>query len=149
MLNTRSFSEIFEEVQGAESTAGKDFSSGWESHLDPHGMAQIIAELSIKTYVSGRARSAYPFKKKDLNTTKPMSRPRPEAPAHVMTSEQNVAFIQLASLATQLQNNFNRVELKSAYRQAVLKTHPDQGGNSESFQGVKKSYHILLALAKN
>ncbi len=58
------------------------------------------------------------------------------------------AFHVLVVHARALRDNFNLPELKSAYRTAVLKTHPDQGGSSETFQDVKKSYQILLGLVK-
>jgi hypothetical protein len=32
------------------------------------------------------------------------------------------------------------VELKAAYRQRVLETHPDQGGNEQAFQRVVRAY---------
>jgi hypothetical protein len=36
-------------------------------------------------------------------------------------------------------------ELKRAYRQRALETHPDQGGESEQFQRVQRAYEKLSA----
>ncbi|HEY6878428.1 MAG TPA: J domain-containing protein [Polyangiales bacterium] len=36
-------------------------------------------------------------------------------------------------------------ELKRAYRQRALETHPDQGGNAEAFQRVQRAYEKLAA----
>ena len=37
-------------------------------------------------------------------------------------------------------------DLKSAYRQMALKTHPDAGGSPTEFQAVSDSYHLLQSL---
>jgi molecular chaperone DnaJ len=36
-------------------------------------------------------------------------------------------------------------ELKRAYRQRALETHPDQGGQAEDFQRVQRAYEKLSA----
>lgn len=143
MLNTRSFADIYNEILSAENDSGHGFQSGWESTLDAFGMAQLMGSLHIdlKNPTPQRAHKAYP---------RP-ARPRMiivEAPAHSMNPEQSQAFASLQSYHSLLKNNFSFAELKSAYRQAMLKTHPDQGGSSESFQEAKKSYQILAALVK-
>ena len=135
MRTERSFSEILAELK----EPAPDFSSGWESHLDPFGMAQLIAEVRIAPQYKVSVHKKYP---------KP---PTPKAvirKSHVFTDEQSRALQVLMIYTQTLRDNFNLHELKSAYRGAVLKTHPDQGGNSETFQEVKKSYQILLGLVK-
>lgn len=135
MLTERSFSEILADLQ----EPAQDFSSGWESHLDPFGMAQLIAEVNIAPLSRGSFHKKYP---------KPPAQKAAPRKSHAFNEQQFQAFQQLTAHSPTLQNNFNLHELKSAYRGAVLKTHPDQGGNSETFQEVKKSYQILLGLVK-
>ena len=135
MQTNRSFAEIFEELQQPE-TGGN---SGWESHLDPFGMAQLIGELDVhNSRPKGLPRAYKAFK----------PRPAPRQP-HVLTVDQAAAFSEFRIHSPHLPESFTRHELKSAYRQCALKTHPDRGGDSESFQLVKKSYHILEALVKS
>lgn len=135
MLTERSFSEILSDLQEPAPV----FSSGWESHLDPFGMAQLIAEVNIAPLSKGSIHKKYP------KPPAPKAVPRK---SHLLNEEQFQALQVLCGLSPLLRNNFNLHELKSAYRAAVLKTHPDQGGNSETFQDVKKSYQILLGLVK-
>ncbi|MBC7741994.1 MAG: hypothetical protein H7061_07350 [Bdellovibrionaceae bacterium] len=136
MLNPRSFSEIFNEIHSEESMtstisdSAKSFTAGWETLLEPSNLAFLMGQVQVLTPNLPRTSKAYP--------------PRPR-PAHVFTPEQSGALDTLASFAPNLQNNFNLRDLRTAYRAAVLKTHPDQGGTAESFQSVKKSYHILWA----
>ena len=154
MLNPRSFADILSDLNDTADTAftasgtANDYRSGWESSMEPFGIAQLMAELQTVTgtqpgHTFGtRARKAYP------HTVRPVT-PPPPRPPHTLNPEQAVAFTQLAQWAPQLAGNFDFRELKSAYRTAVLATHPDRGGTGESFQQVRKSYHILTALVKN
>lgn len=135
MHTSRSFSEILAELKDKI----PDFSSEWESHLDPFGMAQLIAEVRIAPQFKASIRKKYP----KPPTTKVAFRKN-----HLFTDEQRQALQVLMAYTYALQENFNLHELKSAYRGAVLKTHPDQGGSSETFQEVKKSYQMLLGLVK-
>ncbi len=135
MLTERSFSEILTNLKDPT----PDFSSGWESHLDPFGMAQLIAEVKIAPLCTASIHKKYP---------KPSTSMSIHKKSHLLNEVQQHAFHSLAFHARSLRDNFNLHELKSAYRTAVLKTHPDQGGNSETFQDVKKSYQILLGLVK-
>lgn len=135
MLTERSFSEILADLQDPATA----FSSGWESHLDPFGMAQLIAEVNIAPLYKVSIHKKYP------KPPPPKAAPRK---SHLFSEQQLQAFEMLITYSPALRNNFNLHELKSAYRSAVLKTHPDQGGNSETFQDVKKSYQILMGLVK-
>jgi hypothetical protein len=140
MLNQRSFSEILKDFTIEESTSSSNFTSGYESHLEPHGIAWLMSEINLPQQHSRLiVKKAYPIKARRVCAR----------PPHIFSADQTRAFEFIKQHAPQLQDNFNRQELKSAYRLSVLKTHPDQGGNSEIFQDVKKSYQILLALVKN
>ena len=147
MLNTGTFSEILEATLNDSPLYSSEtsFNSGWESTLDPFGFTQILTELQLdRPSTAGlqtKLNRAY-----GLKPAKVIVQFRP---AHALDAEQAKAFENLKTWALQLNENFDRQELKSAYRSAVLKTHPDRGGNSESFQDVKKSYQILEALVKN
>lgn len=134
-MNTeRNFFEILEEISDSalQTPVVPATSAGWESALDPRGLSQMIGTVPI--YKTG-------YKKYK-------SVPRPRKP-HAMNPQQQLAFENLSLWAPPLTNDFNRIELKSCYRAALLKTHPDQGGNSESFLAVKKSYEILKSLVKS
>ncbi|MEQ1724287.1 MAG: DnaJ domain-containing protein [Pseudobdellovibrio sp.] len=139
MLNQRSFSDILEDLILEEPTQGSNFTSGFESYLDPFGMAWLMGEINLPHYNSVIVKKAYPVKAKPIKLR----------PSHILNTNETLAYELLQKFAPNLKDNFNRHELKSAYRLAVLKTHPDQGGNSENFQDVKKSYQILEALVKN
>lgn len=51
----------------------------------------------------------------------------------------------LAALGFSASARPSGAEVKTAYRQAALKNHPDQGGSNESFQEVKTAFDILLS----
>ncbi len=119
------------------------FEAGWESTLDAHGFAQIIAQTQTYNIRS----NALPRGYARYQRPKPAPAAQPE---HAMNDEQMQAFTRLHELsAGRLTASFSARQLKSAYRAAMLKTHPDQGGSSESFHEAKKCYHILFALVKN
>lgn len=143
-LNPRSFSEILESVQLKDPVLCMDFSAGWESHQEPFGLSHIM-QLMSKAHVPVNYKlgiqKAYPAQAKPKKSV-----PRPK---HQFNEAQSGALNVLKSYCPQISDDFNLHELKSAYRLSVLKTHPDQGGNSESFQLVKKSYHILSVFVKN
>lgn len=140
MLNQRSFSEIFKEInsENQSSTATSDsvekITAGWESFLEPSHIAFLMGRISPLKVANSRSASAYPA---------------PKRPDHLLNNEQKMAFEALFSVTNQLKPNFNLRELRSAYRAAVLKTHPDQGGTTETFQLTKNSYQILFAFVTN
>lgn len=141
MLNTRSFSEILSEMNPAteaESTTSMNSETHWESVLDTQGLSHIYSLTDRYTFQPRQIERLYKIKAKA------------PAPNHILNSEQSDALRLLNfSINGILQANFSQKQLKQAYRLAVLKTHPDQGGSSESFQEVKKCYQILLTLVKN
>ncbi len=134
MLNQRSFSEIFNEIHSEESMSSTvldsslSFNAGWESLQEPSHLAFLLGQCSVATPTPPPTKRAYPARRR---------------PSHVFSPEVGAAYETLFLHAPLLRDNFNLPELRSAYRVAVLKTHPDQGGTTESFQAVKNSYHIL------
>lgn len=124
-------------VSNTSTHATTSFHAGWESTLDPAGLAYIMGQTSIYTTVS-TAKS--PYKKYRANY---------QRPTHTFTDKQALAYADLSKWAPELKNNFNYKELKTNYRLALLKTHPDQGGSSENFWSVKKSYEVLCSLVKS
>ncbi len=146
MKSDANFAEILEKINesshttdpSADYTTGyaANYTAGWESSLDPSGLAQIIGFVPV------------------FKTGHKKYKPTPPAPArvripHVMNLAQTLAFENLSLWSPQLSPGFTRIELKSCYRFALLKTHPDQGGTSESFFQIKKSYEILSSLVKS
>ncbi|MEK6627539.1 MAG: DnaJ domain-containing protein [Bdellovibrionota bacterium] len=147
MLNLRSFSEILEELLPPKQHT-REQNIEQESDLEPLGFSHILHILSethtsftTKNTTQARIKKAYPSRQQVKKMTK--------RPSHLLNEAQRSALMLLKSYCPHIADNFNLHELKSAYRHSVLKTHPDQGGNSETFQQVKKSYQILFALVKN
>lgn len=153
MLKTKTFTDVLLEtfersvnLNGSSDSSPYSFNAGWESTLDAYGMSRIMTQTP-----------SFKFKQQATAYIKMKpSRPRTERiftesslPKHNFDSIQAKAFELLKALVPQLPENFSFNQLKSAYRRAALKTHPDRGGASETFQQVKKSYHILTDLVKN
>jgi hypothetical protein len=141
MLNTETFSEILEGLlQDKPSESALSHPPPYyESVQDPFGFTSLL--VNTPRYEGSRkpqAGRAYQLK---VKTRQPRA-------AHLFNDEQTLAFAVIKRWAPHLTDNFSRSELKRAYRLAVLKAHPDQGGSSESFHEVRKSYQILEALVK-
>ena len=179
VLNTRSFSDILidqilEDYDLKHSSvASNTFNAGWESTLDPYGMAQILAQTETHTFAKANRHNPYRYKAKnnspnaqstkmgsaqsnlnqsssdhDLSDKTESTQAAPARASHNLNSEQLTAYDFLKQFAAQLPDNFDLTQLKTAYRRSALKAHPDHGGTSETFQNVKKSYQILTALVK-
>ncbi len=135
MKSSLEFAKIlghFNDKQGAGSPAKADFTAknssltaGWESFLEPFAISELLATTAV-------------FKTTTANYKSSFVRPN-----HVMNDEQKNALVYLQGHVPAFKDNFNAIELRSSYRQALLKTHPDQGGSSEKFWQTKKSYEIL------
>ena len=141
MKTSDDFAEILGQIIDSDPTfqssaTGKNslkatYSAGWESALDPFGLSEIIGKTAVFTKA----------KKKYISTY--------VRAAHVFNTEQKQALEQLQTWVPDLKNNFSKAELRSQYRKALLKTHPDQGGSSENFWAAKKSYELLKSLVTN
>lgn len=59
-----------------------------------------------------------------------------KAKAHRPMKETHYSVLGIAKTATAL-------EIKKAYRKAVLKAHPDKGGSSDLFRKVQRAYEVL------
>ena len=64
------------------------------------------------------------------------SRPRPRRRSLKPMKETHYSVLGIAKTATAL-------EIKKAYRKAVLKAHPDKGGSSDLFRKVQRAYEVL------
>jgi phosphoglucomutase len=172
VLNTRSFSDILidqilEDYDlKPSSVASNTLNAGWESTLDPRGMAQILAQTETHTFAKANRHNPYRFKAKNQGPAKIAKdsiktqassavsniyvsmEPSSQRPPHSMSDEQLKAYSLIKQFVAQLPDNFDLTQLKTAYRRSVLQAHPDHGGTSETFQNVKKSYQILTALVK-
>lgn len=76
-----------------------------------------------------------PPKTKAPKTKAPKTEP-PKAKAHRPMKETHYSVLGIAKTATAL-------EIKKAYRKAVLKAHPDKGGSSDLFRKVQRAYEVL------
>jgi len=142
MLNTETFSEVLEAM--LEQSTSENALSSSQGHYEGVQDAFAFTTILVNTprYQSPRkpqGTHAYHIK---IKTPTPRK-------AHSFTPEQAQAFENLKKWNQLFTESFTRQELKRAFRIAVLKAHPDQGGSSESFQEVKKSYQILEGLVKN
>lgn len=68
-------------------------------------------------------------------TKAPKTEPH-KAKAHRPMKETHYSVLGIAKTATAL-------EIKKAYRKAVLKAHPDKGGSSDLFRKVQRAYEVL------
>lgn len=138
MKTDSNFAEILEEMsenQGVNSgtvnaakSSSFNFSAGWESSLEPYGLSDLIGKTSIFKAQVRKYKSTF------------------KRPTHLFNDEQKQAFEHLCAWAPKLQDNFSAIELRTNYRTALLKTHPDHGGTSEIFWATRKSYELLKSL---
>ena len=161
MLNARTFSDILQDIQEQQQTkvATSPYGAGWESTLDAADFVQImtLTHVHCQNHFTNRAkayaRSAKPpYKTQD--TKEASAAPTNIRPAHALDAHQLEAFNFFKAISPKFANNFSKRQLKSVYRAALLKTHPDTCDHAdertgESFQLVKKYYPILEAFVKN
>jgi hypothetical protein len=48
--------------------------------------------------------------------------------------------------AVEMMEEFKSCILKSSYRQACMKHHPDHGGDEEQFKSVQAAYNFLMSM---
>ena len=138
MKSESNFAEILEDLvaeQAAEFTGFQKqdtrnfaYSAGWESALEPFGLSDLIGRTTVFKTISPKYKSNF------------------KRPTYLFNDEQKQAFELIQDWAPGLKDNFTAIELRSNYRLALLKTHPDQGGNSDIFWAVRKSYELLKSL---
>jgi len=76
-----------------------------------------------------------PAEEEPPKTEPPKTEP-PKAKAPKPMKETHYSVLGIAKTATEL-------EIKKAYRKAVLKAHPDKGGSSDLFRKVQRAYEVL------
>ena len=106
------------------------------SSKDYEHLSWLLGEIPQTTRTTDFAQTGY----------RPLMRPRPRRPDHVLNESQMSAFARLKALAVHLDMNFTRAELKGAFRKAALKTHPDQGGSAQAFRQVQEDFCTLQSL---
>lgn len=102
---------------------------------DPAHLAYLLGTIERKT--AHLPRGHYPA-----------PRVRPQRKPHAFSSEQRLSFDYLKNLIQDLSEGFTASELKRAFRQAALQTHPDQGGSVHSFMTLKGHYETLQGLVQ-
>jgi hypothetical protein len=76
----------------------------------------------------------------------PPVKKRTPLPAHKLSDRQLQAFEYFLDTSWPLAKDFTAEELKSAFRQLALRTHPDRGGTQQLFVELKKNYDILKSI---
>lgn len=160
-LNEKNFHDIFKKIQQQtassplKNTTNDDFKTTptsylaeWESALEPAWMAQLMSLPRVETISSTQLHNKNAQKKyaQHMPQSPHSLAPRKEHALNEIAIEAYLYLLKYTS--TPLSKGFSMRELKRSYRQALLKTHPDQGGSSEIFQKTKKSYEILLEFVK-
>lgn len=135
MVKSQSFSEILEEMSIENTLLSSEKSTYLEENLI-YGFSQILG--TTPTY-------KFTLKSPYLKSMK--AKPSPEP--HQLNSLQQKAFCFFRELGLELSVHFSWKELKSIYRQSLLKTHPDHGGSSEKFHEVRNNFEILSVLVTN
>ncbi|MCC2680306.1 MAG: hypothetical protein K0R29_2882 [Pseudobdellovibrio sp.] len=142
MLNTETFSEVLEAL--LEESTSENALGATQGHYEG-----VQDALGFTTILVNTPRYHGPRKPQGTRAYHIKIKAQAARVAHVFNPEQAQAFETLKKWNQLFTESFTRQELKRAFRIAVLKAHPDQGGSSESFQEVKKSYQILEGLVKN
>ena len=115
-------------TQAQFSSVKSTFNAAWETSLEPFAISELLGTTAV------------------FKTSRSLYRSTFVRPAHVLNEIQKSALAFLQGYTPAMKDNFNAIELRSSYRAALLKTHPDQGGSSENFWQTKKSYEILRSI---
>lgn len=140
MSSTRSFAEILDGIDHEISLKTNNSFDAKPLNTETtsiYGFSQILG--TTPTY-------RFSFKSAYLRKATPQN---PKRQPHLLNDLQKAALNHFHDLGIEVQIWFNFKELKTAYRQALLKSHPDHGGSSEKFHETRKNYEILSALVTN
>ena len=105
----------------------------------PLGFAWLLGQqpsMQKDTQTQTRGQRAYGVREK----------PRPP---HVLNTEQRQALEHFLKWGTELSPAFRAQELKRAWRQVAMRTHPDHGGTDSAFREARSAYQTLLSVFKN
>lgn len=139
MQNSTSFAAILQKITTEKEVFSNENSNSQFIYVNEEsirGFSQILGTTPTYRF---NFKSTYPQGPQKTKTSA----------AHEMSDTQKASFNFFILLGLRLTASFNAKEIKSIYRQALLKTHPDHGGSSEKFQDTRKHYEILYALVTN
>jgi|GEM_PF-5876433 len=143
----RSFWEILEEkALGSKPQTRHQStieSTPFQSSEEPSvpGFSWLLSTEKVRSFPrKSAAHRTYGVTKK---APQPRQIPKVTLPAHLFNETQKRAFLCLKRHAEELSEAFNLEELKRAWKQTALKTHPDRGGNAEDFREALACYSCL------
>ena len=99
-------------------------------------LGSLLTALNPVNFYVPAGTKAYPHK---------VVKPKPR-PAHSFNAQQAHAFQFLLKQGGNLLENFNKIELETAFRALALKLHPDQGGSAEKFRLLLECRQTLKTL---
>lgn len=126
-----SFKQILKEKMGEQSSTQTNYSSVMDSA--PSHLAYLMGQIDRKEFQTNRGQY-------------PRSQVRPQRKAHNFTAAQKQAFEYLKCWVHGLCDGFTESELRKAFRQTALRTHPDHGGTAQQFMELKECYETLQSI---
>ena len=147
MSFTTSFQKILEEkMQEPDSFSGSSSSQFQDSQTDPAYLAYLMGNIGRYSFNNKTAQKRYPHVRTSGTQNPQPAVPPVARPAHALNVSQAQSYEYLKSFNQSLTDSFDFQELKSAFRQAALRAHPDQGGSVALFIELKTHYQNLLAV---
>ncbi|MBO9667832.1 MAG: J domain-containing protein [Bdellovibrio sp.] len=123
-----SFKQILREKMGETPQQQGNYSSVMDS--DPSNLAYLMGQIGRVEFQNPRGQY-------------PRSQVRPQRKPHALTPVQKQSFEFLKSYIHGLSEGFTESELKTAFRQAALILHPDQGGHTQHFMELRAHFAVL------
>ncbi|KYG62481.1 hypothetical protein AZI86_16750 [Bdellovibrio bacteriovorus] len=129
-----SFKQILREKMGQQEAAPAQNPSTYID-TDPSHLAFLMSQIGKFEFETRRGH--YP---------RPAIRPQRPRPAHAFSESQKQSFEFLKSYIHDLSEGFTGAELKTAFRKAAIRLHPDHGGSTQTFMDLKTHYQILTEI---
>lgn len=146
------FREILEEKMTAEpATAARP--SVESGATDPAHLAFLLGNVRVRRFQArpkARPRTAADAAARPMTKPQPPPTPvrptRPKGPPHALNERQKGAMTWFQDQGFSLEPDFTADELKTAFRTAARKVHPDCGGTAEEFLALKGHHASLKAV---